>query len=166
MEPNLSLALHNGQRDYQPGESLGGSYQVEAASADDVTAIEISVLWYTEGKGDEDLSVHFFQRRVPSESPERDLRGGYSFETTLPNSPLSYSGVSLRIRWSVRLRVFLQRGREMSLQVPIQLGQTHSARRVEIPRSVGPSSSDAPGSAGSAGAATEGTRRTPVTDSF
>jgi len=160
MEPNLSLLLRNAQRDYLPGELLGGSYQVDAASADDVTAIEISVLWYTEGKGDEDLSVHFFQRRVPSESPERDLRGRYQFETVLPNSPLSYSGVSLRIYWCVRLRVFLQRGREMSLQLPIQLGQTYTARRVEAPRSAHPANGDAGVDAPDA------SRRRTVTESF
>ena len=36
--------------------------------------------------------------------------------TRLPNSPLSYSGAILCIRWCVRLRLFLRRGRDYVLE--------------------------------------------------
>ena len=42
--------------------------------------------------------------------------------TLLPNSPLTYGGSILSIRWCVRLRLFLRRGREYSIEQPFTLG--------------------------------------------
>jgi hypothetical protein len=42
--------------------------------------------------------------------------------TRLPNSPLSYRGAILSIRWCVRLRLFLRRGREYVVEQPFTLG--------------------------------------------
>ena len=41
--------------------------------ARDVKAVELSVLWYTEGKGEEDLAVHFFDRFEPGQRRGRNL---------------------------------------------------------------------------------------------
>jgi hypothetical protein len=97
-------------------------YQIDALPAADVQAVEASVLWFTEGKGEEDLSVHYFERRLPSDADEGDLRPLRRFRTRLPNSPLSYSGAILKIRWCVRVRVFLRRGKEAVYDYPFQLG--------------------------------------------
>ena len=60
--PALHLALDDSRRAYRPGETLAGEYRVEALSGGELQALEISVLWSTEGKGDEDMAVHFFDR--------------------------------------------------------------------------------------------------------
>jgi hypothetical protein len=80
------------------------------------------MLWYTEGKGDEDMGVHFFERRTPDDAEQRDLRRLHRFETVLPPSPLSYNGLVVKIRWCVRVRVFLRRGRKFVADQPLQLG--------------------------------------------
>ena len=115
--PSIILELDEHDGPYWPGETISGRYGIGRSSADDVRALELSVLWYTVGQGEEDLAVHHFERR----SLENGERGGGTinfsslqhFQAKLPNSPLSYEGVLVKIRWCVRLRVFLARGKEV-----------------------------------------------------
>jgi hypothetical protein len=108
MEPLLSLQIADPRRIYQPGDELEWECQIDAVDPKEIQAVETSVLWYTEGKGDEDLGVHYFNRRVPSDSETGDLRPMHRFTTILPNSPLSYSGKIVKVRWCARVRLFLK----------------------------------------------------------
>ncbi len=116
------LKLDDAPRPYHPGDVLAGEFRLDGVGRDDVEAIELSVLWHTEGKGDEDMSVHFFQRIEVASGEYDDFRRPHRFSTILPNSPLSYNGLILKIHWCVRVRVFLVRGKELSAQAPLQLG--------------------------------------------
>ena len=122
MEPLISLQILNPERTLVPGDVLHCESQIDAVEVDEILAIESSVLWYTEGKGDEDLGVHFFERRVPADADEGDLRRLHQFKTVLPNSPLSYVGAIVKIRWCARVRLFLRRGKELFFEQPFQLG--------------------------------------------
>ncbi|MEX2026601.1 MAG: hypothetical protein WEH44_04860 [Pirellulaceae bacterium] len=122
MEPLISLCLVGPRRDYSAGEELIAEYQFDAVAADEIQAVESSVLWYTEGKGDEDLGVHFFERRVPSDADQGDLRTLRRFTSQLPSSPLTYAGQLFSVHWCVRVRLFLRRGRELVQEVPFVLG--------------------------------------------
>ena len=66
MEPLISLQLLRSCRLYKPGEELAAEYQIDAIDPREIVAVEASVLWYTEGKGDEDLGVHFFRTSAAS----------------------------------------------------------------------------------------------------
>jgi hypothetical protein len=132
MQPRPSLALEDHARVYRPGDELSASFSIEGASNGAVRAVELSVLWHTEGKGDEDMSVHYFERIEPENGEVVDFRQPRRFCTTLPPSPLSYSGLILRICWCVRARVFLERGREISLDVPFQLGEVPEPAEVPV----------------------------------
>lgn len=122
-EPLVRIRLDGNGRVYRPGEGLSGEYRSEGIAPEEIKAVEISVLWHTEGKGDEDLAVHDF-RRLSVESGDRiDLQRPGRFSTVLPNSPLSYRGVIVKIHWCVRVRVFLARGREVLGEVPFRLGE-------------------------------------------
>lgn len=121
IEPLISLQFLGTDGTYRSGDLLHAEYQIDAVEAEDVLAVELSVLWFTEGKGDEDLAVHFFERRVPADADDGDLRRLYRFKTLLPNSPLSYSGELLKIRWCGRVRIFLRRGKELFFDQPFQL---------------------------------------------
>jgi hypothetical protein len=118
-------------RVFSAGDELIAEYQFDAVSAYDIQSAEASVLWYTEGKGDEDLGVHFFERRVPADADHGDLRVLRRFTTRLPNSPLSYSGAIFSVRWCVRVRLFLRRGREMMQEVPFVLGAVPAVQNAE-----------------------------------
>ena len=80
------------------------------------------MLWHTEGKGDEDMAVHEFWRRDADDGRPLDPRRPERFSTTLPNSPLSYDGQIVKVRWCVRVRVFPHRGKEIVGEKGFQLG--------------------------------------------
>lgn len=122
MDPLISIHLLGPERTYQPRATLACEYQLDAIDPADITAVEASVLWYTEGKGDEDLSVHHFERRTPTDVVDGDLRSLRHIECQLPASPLSYHGFLFKIRWCVRVRVFLRGGRDIFADEIFQLG--------------------------------------------
>ncbi len=111
---------------YQPGDTITGEYRIMGLRPGQLRAVETSVLWYTEGKGDEDLVVHQFARRSADDDdlPDPGERG--RFETELPRSPLSYDGIIVKICWCVRVRAFLRGGGEVVGQRPFRLGQVPS----------------------------------------
>jgi len=127
MEPLLSLCFGGSKKHFSAGDEMVCEYQVDAVDPAEIQAIEASVLWFTEGKGEEDLGVHFFERRLPADADEGDLRPLRRFRTRLPNSPLSYHGAIVNIRWCVRLRLFLRRGKEFMLEQPFTLGNVPAA---------------------------------------
>ena len=108
----LELVLAQPHGVYRPEDELKFQYRLYPVSSDghekEVTSVEISVLWHTEGKGDEDFGVHFFERRTPE--THEQLLGPAHFSIRLPASPLSYDGRILKIRWCVRVRAFVRKG--------------------------------------------------------
>ena len=122
LESRVSVRLIGESRAYQPGQTLIGEFFVDIDDPRDIRSVEISVLWFTEGKGDEDMVVHYFQRIGNDHDPFVDMRTSQQFTTELPNSPLSYDGVIVKIHWCVRIRVFLTRGREFVSEQPFRLG--------------------------------------------
>jgi hypothetical protein len=125
-EPRVLILLEGAHRLYRPGELLSAECRIESLSLAEPRAMEVSVVWHTEGKGEEDLAVHYFNR-VSSDEGTFDLRRAYRFQTRLPNSPLSYEGLILKIRWCVRVRLFLVRGRELVAEQAFRLGDVPAA---------------------------------------
>jgi hypothetical protein len=135
-EPLLSLCIAGTGRRFAAGDELVCEYQIDAVEPAEIQAVEASILWHTEGKGEEDLGVHFFERRLPTDAEDADLRPMRRVRTRLPNSPLSYRGAIVNIAWCVRLRLFLRRGREYVVEQPFVLGSVPEmtvAAEVEAP---------------------------------
>lgn len=130
-DPHITIRFDGNGRIYRPGETLAGEYRLNSLDPSDVKAVEVSVLWYTEGKGDEDLAVHDFRRLSRESGDWVDPARPGRFSTTLPNSPLTYRGVIVKIRWCVRVRAFLGRGREVVGEFPFRLGDLAAAKAVE-----------------------------------
>jgi hypothetical protein len=126
-EPDVVVGFESDQRVFRPGEILSGHYRVSGIDPAQLTALELSVLWHTEGKGDEDLAVHLFQRFLADEAGRLDGRQAGWFSTQLPPSPLSYDGRIVKIQWCVRVRLFLAGGREIVREEAFQLGDTQLA---------------------------------------
>ena len=126
-EPTVAVRFDENGRVYRPGETLQGEYLLRSVAPGDVKAIEVSVLWYSEGKGDEDLAVHEFSRLDAETGDWIDPHRPGQFSTKLPNSPLSYEGVIVKLRWCVRVRVFLQRGKELLGEQEFRLGEVPPA---------------------------------------
>jgi hypothetical protein len=127
-EPEITVRLEGNGRIYRPGETLAGEYRIDAMSRDQLKAIEVSVLWYTQGKGEEDMAVHAFWRRDVQSGDWFDPRHPEKFSATLPASPLSYEGQIVKIRWCVRVRAFLRHGKEVVGQAPFRLGCAAQAK--------------------------------------
>ena len=123
-EPLLSLQLYHDPAVYRPGDRMRFDYQIDAIDTESLAAIESSVLWITEGKGDEDFGIHHFERRVPTSETESDLRALHVSWVTLPATPLSYDGEILLIRWLVRVRIFVKGGKEHCIEKPFVLSST------------------------------------------
>lgn len=121
-EPTIVIHVEGGGHNRRPGETLCGEYWIESLDSSLVKSIEVSVLWHTEGKGDEDMAVHEFWQRGAEDGRPFDLWRPERFSTTLPNSPLSYEGQIVKVRWCVRVRVIPHRGREMVAEKSFHLG--------------------------------------------
>jgi hypothetical protein len=130
-EPSVTIRFDGNGRVYWPGEMLSGEYRVESIERQDIKAVEVSVLWHTEGKGDEDLAVHDFRRLSVDGGDWIDPRYPGRFSTVLPKSPLSYEGVIVKLRWCVRVRVFVSRDKEVVGELPFRLGNVPAAKMVE-----------------------------------
>lgn len=109
--PRIELRFGHPSRGYDPGEWVTVEYCIEGLNGERPRALERSALWYTEGKGEEDLGVHSFERFSTAETIDRVVPEG-TFAIQLPTSPLSYEGVIVKIRWCIRLRVFFESGRD------------------------------------------------------
>ncbi|NQT37185.1 MAG: hypothetical protein HQ581_06835 [Planctomycetes bacterium] len=127
-ESRAIIRLDENGRTYFPGDTLSGSYHLDGISSADVKAIEVSILWHTEGKGDEDLAVHHFQRREAGNRIRLELPPQGRFRTVLPNSPLSYDGAIVKVGWCVRVRVFQSGGKELLSQRSFRLGKVRPGR--------------------------------------
>ncbi len=128
VEPTVVIIIDANGLGHQPGETLTGEYWVNGLHSGRVQAIEASVLWHTEGKGDEDLAVCAFWRRESERGQPLDPSRPEPFSVTLPNSPLSYDGQIVKVRWCVRVRVFLNRRRELVGEKVFQLGHLPRVR--------------------------------------
>lgn len=129
-EPHITIRFDGNGRVYRPGEPLAGEYRLNSLDPSEVKAVEVSVLWYTEGKGGEDLAVHYFRRLSRESGDWTDPTRPGRFSTTLPNSPLTYNGVIVKIRWCARVRAFLERGKDVCGEVAFRLGDVPAARAI------------------------------------
>jgi hypothetical protein len=110
------------QPTYMPGDLLEFEYRVVNVDYASIVAVEASVVWVTEGKGSEDLGVHFFQRLTGNSLAAIDWSIAQHVQCPLPSSPLSYEGALLKISWCVRVRFYFQDGTELMAQQPFYLG--------------------------------------------
>jgi hypothetical protein len=105
-----------------PGQLLEFEYCIQRISAQRLERLEISVAWFTEGKGSEDFGVHHFESHTRAQLVKRSLSQPRTASTILPHGPLSFEGRLFKIRWCVRLRLFLADGREITTEQPFYLG--------------------------------------------
>lgn len=126
--PTVQLKISNPKTVFRPGDVLECECTITAREPIELQAVETSVIWRTEGKGEEDLGVHFFDRRDQADVRAGDLGTLYRFKTQLPKSPLSYDGKLIKIIWAIRVCVFFDRGKELRFDQPFRLGD---ARLIE-----------------------------------
>ena len=121
LNPKISVTFNRENIQYSGGDQLRAHYIVEGIEPQSISAVERSVVWYTEGKGEEDLGVVFFERIQLEQRKDGSQASSVSLSTDhltgalaadLPLSPLSYEGIIVKIRWCVRIRIFFRSGRD------------------------------------------------------
>ena len=117
----MTLKLCRADGRYLAGQRLRAEWRIGRLQYEEVVGLEASVLWFTEGKGDEDLLVHHFDRWNDTQLNQLNLAVPHTIECLLPLSPMSYEGTLVRIRWCVRLRLFCASGHDCVTQQPFQL---------------------------------------------
>ena len=129
--PRVEVQFDRPHRQHEPGDHLAVRYRIEGCAEESIRAVEHSVLWYTEGKGEEDIGVHFFQR-ITDRALLPPLAESGSFATSLPQSPLSYEGVIVKLRWCVRVRVFFAGARDFVSEHVFDVGRIPPARMSSV----------------------------------
>ena len=117
----MRLELCNEDGVYPAESLLTAQWRISRVAIDEIQSVEISVLWHTEGKGDEDLQVQFFHRISEQAVARLDLGQPQSIQCVLPPTPLSDQGRLISLRWCVRLRLYLSQGREIVAEQPFYL---------------------------------------------
>lgn len=121
-----------GSRLYYPGETLAGSYSIRDVRRSTVESIETSIMWETEGKGNEDFGVHYFMKLSAANGDWIDPLEPTRFSAKLPRSPLSYEGNLIKLRWYVRVRAFLANGEQLVEEAPFRLGDQPDLRALKL----------------------------------
>lgn len=135
MIPTVAIQFGTCAKSFVPGQAVTCTFRLVDVAPEEVERVEFSVLWYTEGKGDEEMRVVLF-RPIPwqehvqkvweaMEDPDReesDTTTSASIVVDLPYAPLSYYGMIFKIRWAAHVRVFLKNGREFASKQVFRLG--------------------------------------------
>ncbi len=116
------LWFDRGSRRYLPGDLMEGQYDLANWKSVDLQAVELSLLWYTAGQGEEDFCVHHFERheRIDWKKHADNCR----FVSILPASPFSYDGKIVKVCWAARLKGFFKRARPRVVEAPFWLVAT------------------------------------------
>lgn len=93
---SLRLVTRQGQKAYQPGDIVSGG--VWWSCNEPPKSVDVALLWFTRGKGTEDVAV---VDRTIFENPQPDE--GREFSFILPAGPYSSSGRLISIIWALEL---------------------------------------------------------------
>ena len=91
----MSLEIHLEETALEPGAELRGRVEWRAEGGS-VESVLVSLLWYTEGKGTEDVGI---VEQVEVDDPS--IEGSHDFSFRLPDFPWSFSGTLVSLVWAV-----------------------------------------------------------------
>lgn len=90
----IRVETRDGSTAFLPGETVEGTVAWHFDGP--ATSVELRLLWYTEGKGDQDVGI---VETVPFAGPAMDeIR---PFRIRLPQGPFSFSGKLISLAWAL-----------------------------------------------------------------
>lgn len=101
----LTIDIDDMKTSFQPGQTLRGQVCWQADSTPKTACLRL--LWYTKGKGTEDVGI---ADSVEFSNPEQNDRRTYQFK--IPEGPYSFSGELFSLIWSLELVVGKQFARQ------------------------------------------------------
>lgn len=106
----IKIATADGRVNFEPGEMVHISIDWQLDTPPKMA--DLRLIWYTRGKGDEDVSV---VARVPfTELKATDRR---TAEFLIPESPYGFSGKLISLIWAVELILGKDRSQRLDLVV-------------------------------------------------
>jgi hypothetical protein len=94
----IDIELDKQKTSYRPGDVVTGATRWRLDKP--IKKLELRLIWYTEGKGDEDAGL------AESQVVERPgLADRSSFQFVLPNGPYSFSGTLISLTWALEVVV-------------------------------------------------------------
>jgi hypothetical protein len=90
----MDITLRQDQTDFAPHERVEGGIQWRLP--DSPRRIEVSLLWYTSGKGTRDIGVI---ETLTIDNP--NSVGSRDFAFTLPEGPYTFSGKLISLTWAI-----------------------------------------------------------------
>ncbi len=96
----IEIQLAQTPPEYRPGDIISG--RVDWLDLDQqVTSLEVRLIWYTQGKGDQDVGV---ATSIPCKLTAPS--GNLPFEFSAPSRPFSFSGKLISLIWAVEVVLF------------------------------------------------------------
>ena len=92
----LRIGLRDERKNFQPGDEITGAAGWELEKAPE--SLEVRLLWFTRGKGTEDVAG---VNTVRFEHPQAAEARPFHFQ--LPPAPYSFSGKLISLLWAVEL---------------------------------------------------------------
>jgi hypothetical protein len=110
----LSIHFEDDLNQFLPGQTIHGTiaWRLDAPAQ----AIDLRLIWYTEGKGTQDISIIW-----KTSFEHAGLQGTHPFEIQLPQSPYSFSGKLISLIWALEL---IARPSNDSTRVPFTMSPT------------------------------------------
>jgi hypothetical protein len=97
----ITISIDQSTPQYRPGETISGTASWTELGAE-TEGIEIRLLWYTEGKGNQDLEV---VESVPGNITHPTGLAKF----TAPTRPFSFSGKLISLIWTIEVVLFPSR---------------------------------------------------------
>lgn len=98
---------------FEPLQEVRGRVEVAVDSAVECRGLAVRLIWYTEGRGDEDKGVldevSIYQGRLTEGYP---VSGAFAFR--LPNEPWSFGGHYISVVWAIEVQVDVPMGRDLT----------------------------------------------------
>lgn len=116
---HLKVELDAVSKDFLAGGLLQGAVHLEAPAPVHARKLECRALWFTEGKGTEDVGGPATVVLASDQVLEPGAR--LRFELSLPLGPRSHGGRFVKIRWVVQVVLTPTRGSAIDVEVPFRL---------------------------------------------
>lgn len=92
----LSIRIKDGQDAFGPGDTIEGTASWQLT--EEPESVRLYLIWYTEGKGDEDTAIVDQVEIALGVS-----RGEKPFSMKLPEGPYSFEGKLIALHWALEL---------------------------------------------------------------
>ena len=129
-EPLISITLDKHEQVHHRGRRFAANIRSTRSIRPRFAPSSCRFCGTPKGKGTKTWPFTIFERLRAEDMLATGLHELRRFHTVLPNSPLSYEGVLVKIRWCVRVRVFLRNGRDFIAERGFQLGEVPYAQAV------------------------------------